>query len=219
VTRARSSRQPNPGSLVDQDRDFFVATVPEVAWVEFAVAPTSFTQARVRFHARGQAGDLDAAFDFAASLKSFTDAGLADDGAPVAVGDIAVAAGEPTFVFLRGGSGDSVRVTATGEGGLDLTLEQIDRTEAPPFARNLTGADGAESFARVVGADGFIAMRVTAAGGAAGTFDLDAEVADLAESPGTTAPAVVIPDDDPDGVDDVIALAASSPRTPRETGP
>ena len=112
----------------------------------------------------------------------------------------------PTFVFLRGGSSDSVRVTATGEGGLDLTLEQIDRTEAPLFARNLTAANGAESFARVVGADGFIAMRVTAAGGAAGTFDLDAEVVDLAESAGTSAPAVEIPDDDPDGVDDVIAL-------------
>lgn len=239
--------QPNPGSLVDQDRDFFVATLPEVAWVEYAVAPTSFTQARVRFYARGQAGELDElvlpvdggvsvggepfgrivdglagtylisvdaldgdgdeTFDFTASLKAFTDAGTVGDGSPLAVDDIAVASGEPTFVFLRGGSSDSVRVTATGEGGLDLTLEQIDRTEAALFARDLTGADGAESFARVVGADGFVAMRVTAAGGAAGTFDLDAEVVELAESAGTSAPAVDIPDDDPDGVDDVIALA------------
>lgn len=240
--------QPNPGSLVDQDRDFFEGTIVDgLTWLEYTVAPTSFTRARVRFYARGQAGELgelvlpvdggvsesgepfgrivdgiegtflisidaldgdgDETFDFTVSLKDFTDAGIVDDGSPVSVDDIALAAGEPTFVFLRGGSSDSVRVTAAGDGGVDLTLEQIDRTEAPLFARDLTGAGGGESFARVVGADSFIAMRVTAAGGAAGTFDLDAEVTDLTETTGTSEPAVAIPDDDPDGIDDVIALA------------
>lgn len=239
---------PAPGSLVDQNRDFFEITLPDLTWLEYVVTPTGFTDARVRFYDRSAAGELeelvvpvdqdissagapfgriidgtvgtllvsvddadvvdgDETFDVSFSARPFTDAGIVDDGSPVAIDDIPLAAGEPTLVFLRGGSSDNVRVTVADDGGADLVVEEIDRTEAALFVRDGGGGGAAETFARPVGADRFIAFRVSAAGGAAGSFDLDADVVDLTPTSGTSAPAVPIPDDDVGGIDDTITLA------------
>lgn len=148
----------------------------------------------------------DETFDFQVGLKDFTNAGIVDDGSPVAVPDIALAAGEPTFVFLRGGNGDAVRVTAVDDtGGTDLIVEQISRAETQLLSRNAGGAGAAESFATILNEDAFVALRVTAVGGGAGTFDLAAEVVEPLSA--SSSPALAIPDGDPVGVSDSVAVA------------
>jgi subtilisin-like proprotein convertase family protein len=154
------------------------------------------------------AGDVGGeAFAFVMAPRPFVDAGIVDDGSPIALPDIPLAAGQPALVLLRGGAGDSVRVTAQDEGGADLVLEQLDRVENSLFARDVGGAGAEENLARVLGDEAFVALRVTAAGGAAGSFDLGAAVVTLEESAGARTPALDIPDAAPIGVTDVASLA------------
>jgi subtilisin-like proprotein convertase family protein len=156
-------------------------------------------------NAGGAAGDEE--FSIQVDDKVFVDAGRVERGAPIALADQALAAGQPTLVFLRAASGDSVRMSATGDAGADLVLEQLDRTELALYERN-RGAGGApESLARLIGDETFLAVRVGAAGAPAGSFDLNAEVVDLERAQGASAPAVAIPDDDGDGITDTITLA------------
>ncbi len=234
----------NPGTLAAGDRDFFEGTVAGLIWLEFTVAPTNFTSARVTFYDRNAAGQLDQivlptdqgvssnglpfgrivdglngtflisvenadghtgteTFDFSVGLKDFTDAGDVDDPP---VNDIAIAAAEPTFVFLRATPGESVRVSVSDDSGAaDLIIEPVDRRENVLFSRDNGGAGAEENYALVVGQDGFLAMRVRAA--ADGTFDLDATVADLGTAAGASEPDLAIPDGDPIGVTDTVAIA------------
>jgi subtilisin-like proprotein convertase family protein len=149
-------------------------------------------------------GGPGGAFELSVAEKEFVDAGAVAAGAPVSVPDIALGA-QPVLALVRGPSGGAVRVSAIGDGA-DLVIEQLDRTEASLFARDAGGAGQEESLARLLGDEGFIAVRISAAGGGAGSFDLAAAVVDLAPAAAARAPALPIPDGDEGGVSDSLTI-------------
>ena len=147
------------------------------------------------------AGGPGGAVEMIMNEKEFVDLGAVAPGAPVSAPGIELT-GVPVLALVRGPPGQAVRLSAIGESA-DLVLEQLDRDETSLFARDAGGAGQEESLARLIGADGFIAARISAA---AGRFDLAASVVELGVAAAARQPSLPIPDGAAGGVADIAVI-------------
>ena len=145
-----------------------------------------------------------ATFDFSIADNAFTDLGTVAAATPV--NSVVTGATADEYYIASANAGETMNVTVTGNNGLDPILVMIDSDGETVIDSN-AGADSLERNFSVV-ATGIVAFAIRDAGAAGGDYTLDLSIAEAFDQNLTSTPAVAIPDNDVNGVDDTITAAA-----------
>ncbi len=145
-----------------------------------------------------------ATFDFSVADITFTDLGTVAAATPV--NSVVTAAGPDEYYLASANDGETLNVTVTGNNGFDPILVVIDNN-----GHTILDADtGADTFERTFSfvADGRVTFAVRDAGGVGGDYTLDLSIAVAFDQNLTSTPALAIPDNDGNGIQDSITAAA-----------
>lgn len=117
--------------------------------------------------------DGDESFDFTADDADFDDLGILDSTTDVDRTDEMLAADGKRQYLAFAEPGSLLQVEATGDGGVDVVLDELDSVaQSIGTTDDNAGGGSPESVDYVVPTRGWVAFRVTDAAGTEGTFDL-----------------------------------------------